>query len=480
MYQYKIVISDDEEFIRSGLELLISQEYNNVVITGSYTNGQDVLEHLTHKEVDILITDICMPGVTGLEIAKYIDINNLLTQTIMITGYQDFEYAHKAIEYKVKYLIVKPIDFQELLQSIDNIMSNIETKQNVLYKNTQYELRLRDVKRQNLTRLLTGDLFVSEIKNGIQQFSDNYDETYNGTCALLKIFTEDKRDDSNVKSTFWIDNGEWKNESIDVYYISYDDNTAIFLLLFNENIKVNLDYIAENFCADLCLTLTRAFKINYLYKFEIFESLESIVKLNKNQFTNMYIELALSNDKEGRKNILKMITIYCHINQLYSISQNIAKFLEEIYSVSMDVIMERIKKAKNKDDIISILYELDTIVDATLHNTTNNNFYIVEAIKKYVYENLSSEITLENVTKKFNISSAYFSRLFKAVTGEKFVDYMINVRILKAKELLKANKLNIRDIACKVGYSSQQYFGTVFKEKTGFTPNEYKRQSLNK
>ena len=153
MYRYKILLADDETEILTGISNIITKECDNIEIVATCNNGSQAISYLQNNTVDIIISDICMPAVSGTEIAKLIQEKNIDTYVILITGFRKFEYAADAIKYNVSKFITKPIDFDELINAVNDAKTILSKKRMASVIESQNLLRDRDASSfiQNMT-----------------------------------------------------------------------------------------------------------------------------------------------------------------------------------------------------------------------------------------------------------------------------------------------------------------------------------------
>ncbi|NLD88347.1 MAG: helix-turn-helix domain-containing protein, partial [Clostridiales bacterium] len=166
---------------------------------------------------------------------------------------------------------------------------------------------------------------------------------------------------------------------------------------------------------------------------------------------------------------------------LYRFACDVIDILKENEFPSGSLIDEFHVKARGVSDekLLSLLGELFKHLSDEMSALTYNEYYITYA-QKYISENLCENISLEKVAESVALSPAYFSRYFREITGSRFIDYLCQVRVDKAKELLLSPEVKVSDIHELVGYHSRSRFYALFQEKTGLTPHEYRRQHLNR
>ena len=119
---FKILVADDEYYARKALVMMLEKSGLPISVNGDFEDGEEVIEYLQENEADIIITDIRMPNVDGLELAKYVQEHMPKCSVVIETGYEDFQYARNALRYQVKDYLTKPINESELLKSIKDIL----------------------------------------------------------------------------------------------------------------------------------------------------------------------------------------------------------------------------------------------------------------------------------------------------------------------------------------------------------------------
>ena len=125
---YKLVVVDDEKAIRKGICKYIDWESMGFEVVADFEDGKETIDYIKNNEVDVVLTDIEMAEVSGLELARYIHENNLLLKTVIISGYKEFEYARKAVEYGVEHYLLKPVRLEEVSQVFAKIKNELDER----------------------------------------------------------------------------------------------------------------------------------------------------------------------------------------------------------------------------------------------------------------------------------------------------------------------------------------------------------------
>lgn len=442
---YKMLIVDDEYVIREGLSKI---DWNSIgiEIAAVCDHGLSAYQWVTENTVDIILTDIHMPIMGGLELAKLIKQNYPYISIVILTGYADFEYARTSLKYGVADYLMKPIELEELQKTFTAIVDKLKEKQQQKLKYSIMERKNRIfsslLKINFLKELFNTPLSAEEIEEGLN-YSEIYLESNNYTVLLFRL---DGLKDNQIS----YDNDEFKlitfaiNNIIaefctakELGYSWVDTNTADCYLLINNNREENkgsLTSIAE----------------------EVIEALYSILGLIKTTIscgigsTEHELTKIILSSENARRALLHRKTEGEIITYNSSIQAN-----EEC---RVDI--------KNREKDSNSLIENAISIDEGKHR--------MEAAIKYINENFTKSITLEEVAGKVYLAPAYFSSLFKHVSGMNFINYLTSCRIRKAKDLLRDPKLKIQDVSEAVGYENSRYFSQVFKKYTGSTPFEFR------
>jgi len=155
---YKVIIADDEVIISERLKRFISRNIKEFDVVGCFRDGEFAIECLKNNDIDLVITDIIMLKVSGIDVAKYVFENNLKTKVVILSGYKEFEYAKKAIEYNVTDYLIKPTDFDLLLNVLNKIKLSLDAEKNTEVKNDRYDELMSALKEQLFINIVMGSV----------------------------------------------------------------------------------------------------------------------------------------------------------------------------------------------------------------------------------------------------------------------------------------------------------------------------------
>lgn len=458
MRSYSVIVADDEDLISNGISEIIKQKYSQLHVVAIFNNGQDLMKYINSHHVDIIISDIKMPRVTGLELAQYLYENQIFTQLILISGYREFKYALKAISYNVKSFITKPIDPNKLFAALDNAINQIDEYCNNAYSYTANVLLKWELKRRT----------AKDLSKGIKE--EDVIKKIGFDCAtnVAEIFLKLGNPQRHITAAVLQDICEMETDDVNIFVLSLKYPIATLLLMTKNNkpfektamtqieqIKSNLSYLCTCNC-----------KIEHVYK-----SVEEYAdRKNIDRLISEYDLYLIQGSDVDRK---KWVENLPHVVE----DKNIKAFLSAFY--------QRIGKKLRLDDkwyeqalfVCKTVSDLKNWImrfdDMLIVNSTNHSF-ITNMIKEYVEQNFDKDISLQSVAKKMNMSASYITTIFKRETGQKFVDYLVEMRIRCAMTMLRETNKSINEISEAVGYQVVKYFRKRFKEFTGLSPSEYR------
>jgi Response regulator containing CheY-like receiver domain and AraC-type DNA-binding domain len=508
----KVLLIDDEPIVREGLKTIIEWENNGFFICEEGIDGKDGLNKILQIRPDLVLIDIKMPGLNGIEVIKEAREQNFNGKFIILTGYSDFAYAKSAIKYDVSSYLLKPIDEDELLQIVKNLYSKIcsEIKINKLIDDN-----IKISKNNLIKELMLGKENVHGLTEQLKDYNLNY-EYDKFQVGLINFQQSSIVIPKELKLEAYVKNMLQDERDIDVFII--DDTIGILIKgkenLFSRNlinyltVKLSKDYGEFNILAavgrivsnleDIKLSyydakgvVDRRFlyeEMNVVFFDEIYENnreltLESInieniytfievgdiEKINNylNEIEIMIRESSLNSEK------IRSIAINCFIEIKEKIVLNYSEYKNKI--ISNEGFIRKIYDARTLKNLISCLSNEFMNISKVICNTNSEN--TIKRILNYIDKNYSKDIKLETLAEIFNYNSSYLGKLFKTYTGENFNIYLDKIRIENAKNYLQ-NDLKVYQVSEKVGYKNIDYFYSKFKKYVGVSPKEYKNKKV--
>ncbi|ERI94586.1 response regulator receiver domain protein [Clostridiales bacterium oral taxon 876 str. F0540] len=544
MRKYKLLIVDDEIEVRKGIINKVNWEKLGFEIVAEGENGQEALELFEKTLPDVVLTDIKMPFMDGLELSRRIKEKYPTTKIIVMTGFDEFEYAHKAIKLNVSEYLLRPISSEEitniLLKVKGQIDKEIAEKENVEALKEHYKKSIPVLREKFLISLITSGLDRKEI----EQNSNNYDINLNGNEFMVSVISIDKKKKESNESgsdneVLLREKGLLKfavlnttQEIVDKYNLGTvflkDENIIILTVhgdkeneviadktfsaieelkqVLEKFLKVTVTVGVGNVVKDVVLLRNSYENAVAALDYRIFMGKNKIiwiediepVSVNKIVFDETKERTLTSGIKVGTKE-----EITSTIDKLFEdIIDSKASFKDyQIYI--MEMLTTILKAARDSsvdiDEIFGVdhnlfveLYSLSGIEEAKgwfkdisvrimnfiVKDRQDTYQHLVKKAKDYIKESYgNSDININEVCNYLHLSTTYFSFIFKKETKTTFVNYLTQVRMDAAKELLRTTNLKAFEIAEKVGYSEPNYFSYSFKKKFGVSPSEFRNSS---
>ena len=536
----KVFLVEDEIVMREGIKNNIDWKSEGFEFVGEASDGELAYPLIQKTKPDILITDIKMPFMDGLELSRLVRQELTDTKIIIISGYDEFEYAKEAISIGIKDYLVKPIAGAKLLEAVKKVGRIVEEEQQQrLFLQTFEKERLENIhlaKQKIFRSLASGKKSVGELLKEAREVGlDLAANRYN--IVLLQIFAggevEGYSEEQNAAAQAVEDMTEGLPGVLMVelgiegwaFIIKETEEERSLEQILGEFVKklrsviggyTDIEYFAGvgktvgrlselNRCFE---EANRAFSYRYLMKRnQIIYSRDQM----KGGFTDEELKLSsLDVVKMDRKIVEQFLKTGLksdirHFVDEYFVSlgtSNIQSLLLRQY-VTMDVffaavsmlesigygtqdLVERCGDFQSMTTIFSTVGQtqeyLQKVLDAAieLRETVSQKKYssLLKDARAYIEQNYDNEdISLNTVAASVNLSPNHFSMIFNQETGQTFIEFLTYVRMEKAKELLRSSSMKMSEIANAVGYKDAHYFSYLFKKTQDCTPREFRSQA---
>lgn len=481
----KIVIADDEKFIRKRLMQCIDWDSLGYEVVGEAADGQKLYEIIQSENPDVVITDIKMPVIDGLDVIDKVKRQGYKTEFIVISGYEEFEYAQRSIEIGVFSYVLKPIDKEKLI----NIIRKLTKKITGTHDLPQMKKKLFKEGKVIDGGVIAMILYYDEVVNTdivaaiTRQCIDthlsvcyNVDENKKHVILVYKCKGEDEY--SLISNMFYDINKNVSNISesaVSIYYsnkiFNEDDlNETVELLRKTEEYR---PYIGKRRLEEL-RTVLRPRKLNITATPDTIEIdlLKYTEEFAFSRIKFMFKELPLPdmNMKMVKSTCLLFTNyLYCALIKNNLSDDNIKTiFREFIEKFETYEFIETMQEA-----VVNLIDELRNSV--LTDDTEGDENYIISQSIKYIEDNIQNDISLREIADSMEISYGYLSRLFNQERYGGFVAQLRQRRIKRAKELLRSSNMKIYEIAYETGFKNAKYFSEVFKKETGVTAVEYRK-----
>lgn len=529
------MIVDDEPIVREGIKNRIQWSDHGFECVGVSENGRDALEAVSRLRPDVVLTDIYMPFMDGLELSRHISKQYPLTKIIILTGYDDFEYAQQAVKLQVTDFILKPVTSAELREMLDKLKSQMDEERGHREHLNRLKQQLNEslplLKERFLERLASSALNEWEISSKIAYFDIPLrGPLFVAIATDMDELRPEEQGTDNELYAFAIYNiiQEIMEKEAASAVFRYQGNKVITILSGSEEEEIYsraqelAEQIRTTVKSYLKFTVTvgvgtigthlqdirhscRASVAALEYRLLIgSDQVVSISDLEKRGSTPLYdgaeTESALvsaiktGTHEDVERSIGRLIRELgnasisieqCHVRVLRTMLAVLQTLLEigcsekELFGRETRLLTE-LYSFRSLDEIEIWLKEMCRKAVKDVADTRRDiSRKQMEEAAAYIHRNFDdTALSVKTVCSRIFMSASYFSALFKAHTGKTFVEYVTGVRMEKAKELLKHSSLKTYEIATKTGYQDAQYFSVLFKKYTGDTPTEYRNKML--
>lgn len=533
---YRTLIVDDEPLMRKYLEANLSEICPDFYVTGIACDGLEATELLQKQNFDLVITDIKMPEMDGLHLAKHILSSAPDTKVIIISGYSEFEYARSALKFGVSDYLLKPLSddsIQETLSSIKRELEDLASRKNAMISSRNYNNYTdQEVKSSLLSALIRSDASAIQLfYNLLQDRNMVLMKAYSSILLLcfdeLHLLLKEKK--ISELTTYPLELYQQCQTYCNQhnYTLARDENGFTFILL-TEDDKDTLPVIAHTiydniqaFWSGKQLKITTSYGYYVTDMINLRGSYRSAAEATALNLKNIPSPIS-SNYYVSQSKFLNQLNTFC--NALYTdyVSQNTDKVLTDLYlyitlfekEISIAAILMYGtylirylgKKCNIKTDYIltafkELLHFIDDNLQVNLFERENihtlflqvmrvlehGDLYIpvlettkiIESAKEFIYTHYREPISLAIVADTLKVNPSYLSDLFHKCTGEPYTKFLTRIRMEQSLLLLKSNpNEKIYTIAEKTGFVSSKHFNSVFKKYYGCTPTEYISNNL--
>ena len=534
----KVVIADDDKLIRKGLRIILKESNPDIEIVGEAFSGKQALEMVLDKKPELLVTDIKMPVMDGVELVKAINASEIKTRCIVLSGFDEYSYVRETMKYGAVDYLLKPVREDVLKELLNKISSDIQQERQrerqFSLLNATVEESKAAIKEKFLTELIRGTISdTSQCAHLIEE--SGILRPQNRIIAVIEL------DDSyKVKAELSQKSGASILSSLGHYVleilaggkysnslITEIDNRFIVLfssefsdITFDSEIEDILkqiarwDKLAENgltiTCgisnpyAELEKTHISYYQAVFALKSRFYKGKGKVYFYSREEY--VYDKFDFNIIEDHMKALLNQIEIgealkakdtICEIIDIIKksrveqeqfkaivaeIIQNVCFTSQEFKSIADDYTYK-------DNDLLQAVMEMNTVLE--LEEYISTAFYniisrmnqvraerskkIIEISKEYIKKHYKEDISQKMVAEYVHLNPNYFSELFKKETGKSFTDYTVEVRINAARKLLAKHDVKVYEAGQMVGYDEPVSFNRAFKRVVGVSPSEYKK-----
>lgn len=490
----KLIIADDERIIRETISTIIDWKQYDIELVGLCKNGLEAYDMILNETPDIVLTDIRMPGMDGLELIRRISETDLNTQFIILSGYGEFEYAKMAMKYGIRHYLLKPCSEAQILESIQEIAQDCYKKNSSEHSYPA----MSSIRHNVIFTILNNAICQKRSYDEIMCAYDPYMDFYFSSYHLFYIyFLEEKNLEEFLQQLKFYADSHFPEVTIHGVYVNctlllffkefagnYQDMSHFFSSIKFPGRSPSLETEDQSFknLQNLLETILDKIKrfsmIYYINDFRILSSCNysCIMDDAEKQMTD-----ALLNRKtEAIDNLIDLLSDVTDLSFLKQLSNSlmlkIAAADNRLSTVDLTEWLLNVTQEMNLEQLkLTLAEKLRKLLSAKPQ--TSSISAMTQQICDYVNEHLSDpNLTLKRIAEQhLFMNTDYVSKKFQKETGTRFSSYLTDVRIERAKQLLvSAESDKIQTIAEQVGCgNSPQYFSQLFNKKTGMTPSSY-------
>ena len=532
MSTYTVLLVDDEEEVIQIIMKKVRWEELGFSVIGYANNGIKALEMVEEFQPDVVMTDIRMPYMDGMELAGRIKEEYPATKLLIFTGFDEFEYAKEAVHLEVEEYILKPGNSAELTKVFgrlkDKLDQEINEKRNAEILQKYYLDSLPLLQNNFYSTLIEGRIPEGEL----DRYLTDYQLTFTGPffcCLVIHTSTTQVQTDMNpllLAASVQKQVEERLSERWRAKYFSYLGNTVLIAELENENEASELTDECDRFCrymqriigavvtigiGQVCESITEleqsykgareAVSYRVIYGVSRAINIKEIApkelsrddSSNEAERTNLFKKIRMGSEAEIAEAVnkcLEQLSVSAKSPQQYHIS--IMELVSALYrfSVNNDIVVEGFSGDMRKlyGSVLDLgpeamrkwLIELSLAFSRELSNARSGSTQsFVHQAKEYVSSHYAEDtLSLDSVCEVLGVSNSYFSTIFKKETGNSFIGYLTDFRMEKAARLLIETNEKSYMIAKNVGYTDPNYFSYVFKRRFGTSPSKYRTEHI--
>lgn len=511
MTSYRVMIVDDEAIFRTGLTHLHDWNKEGIEVVAQAANGMEALDLVAKVQPHVVITDIMMPVMDGIELVKQLRKNYPAIKIIILSSFSEFELVREVFKYGVDDYLLKPkVTAEELISIIHNscepsatavsldlsipllkepaiIFSQWFEQDDALSEKDRDELS-KQMNHSYFTMLVTNITVLQSLTNSSQYELEQYmldaGYEYFKHVSYVAVFTK-----SHV-----------------ALVLNYNEEEESYLkpAIVQFVNKVNMQYGTLKFIHMNAVALIDDLKDKYLlaqqalHKAIYFSNrsviLENEIKLEQfevtfehDAFVNALKWMTFNQANESltkyfeKVNVTQALDEYTLKRFIQHIIYTVMSTLEHLKLPFTEQSSEKLKWFK-KIDLATTINDLEDIVNEFMYmvqqqfndQNEHSEVNLLNQIIEYIHEHYDQDISLSELAERFHMNYSYLSWYFKHRTSENLTTYINKIRIEKAKELLKYTEDTISQISAKIGFSEHNYFSKVFKKFSGMTPLEYR------
>lgn len=519
---FKLLIADDEQLEREALRYIISKSIDQIVDIEEAVNGREAISKVLVSKPDIVILDINMPGINGIEAAWKIREKDPNIAIIFLTAFHQFDYAHEAIKVGVEDYIIKPSSEKRIIEVMEKVTEKLENRKLALQEREEIEIRLdkaTDYLSSEFTyNLATRNINEEKFRNYLTLLDMDF---YQGRGVILKLnyksypieVISDYQKHILKKKCIRVLNNILKQHCISCTFNMDLNNIYILAFSHMENTKMEnhqelqkliesiKEIIRENMNLDIICGYGSLFNSSERAVQSFSEAKKSLSGIiNESGELNFQAELPIEIEMNMEQAViaadkLKTEDQFSKLEQWIQLSPSSFESKQSSIKGLVSILIHAASKQFPQGDcsinicdikdstsinelITACKVFLNELLELIIKMYNQENIPAIKKACSFINENYHLDISLEDTANYCNLSSFYFSKIFKKDKKQNFINYLTEIRINKAKSLLRETGLSIKEITSSIGYKDPNYFTRVFKKVVDCSPTEFRTRRM--
>jgi two-component system, response regulator YesN len=509
----KLLIVDDEHIEREGMRVILQKAFPDLIIEQA-RNGKVAVEMTDEFQPDLILMDIMMPGMNGLEAIERITADHQLIKFVMVTAYDMFDYARTALKLGVKDYLLKPSKPSEIVETVGKLLKEIELEHKSLTENRQQQASLEKALRVVETDVVTQLLYdhVHEVHIDLLVEMLEIQSTKESFVMVVLMPAGAERFYHVIKDKVRRTGSGWAGalSGCQIPIIVFRNPAQSFrsqaISLAKEilsavkpapgerwfvgigNVYGPLDQIRKSYQESLIATMDTTLPVKYRFYSDV-PILGAVTdgRLAKQGGKQLFDQVRLGQWDQVTMNVMDLIQGYA--NEGTDLMQTQQRILELLWMASrvmseMGVEIDTPLFSFQAQDYRQLRIETSHLL-GNMRQAHEAYYDLLEAdkihlIKQYIIEHSHEDISLDSLANQVGLSPIYISKMFKEKLGINYIDFLTECRIEKAKILLADPEKSLKEITFEIGYHEPNYFSKVFKKMCSVSPKEYRKTLLSK
>lgn len=527
---YRIMLADDEGIVIDSMKFIIEKEFGDICQVEFAKTGRSVIELAERFRPDIAIMDIHMPGINGIDAMKEIKQFSAGTIFIVMSAYDKFDYAKESIKLGVLEYINKPMDRMKVIEVLRKAMAQIDNEREKRSNELLIKEKLETVEPIIENGLIYDILFQEHFEEDIDSYRTilGIKENYGYMLSIVSGDTQEGNHMTNAVGSSVKISGKYQEirEAVKDFFDCKIGNVmankiAVLIPYSSGKMEYNDRSALIERARDLVRYLRKKTDMNFRIGIGGVKPLKDLGESYRDALNALIAttgsiahadDLPIGCDYEDdypsdlEKPLFEAVT-KGDVNEALTIAEKYADWMCK-RAADGDIMAMRLKvlefslyaehlmylnggqtyRYNARNNYLPEIMSLETSdelrkwfiakIETASHDVANKreekSTDIIKTAKRYIEDHFASDISLDDVSRVVNISPYYFSKIFKEESGMNFIEYLTNIRMDKAKELLQNSDYSMKEICSMCGYTDPNYFSRSFKKNVGVTPTEYK------